>query len=394
MIHRARLPRFTWSTSDLVPVKSRSVSLGAALEEFYNKCHSTVAGKFCNTAGTGNVKDTPAKKAAAKASDAKKGLGPSATKTPAKTAPKKKVAVKSKAVVKAAPKKAIKKATPGKKVETDPMKMTDKQFAAYHLAKMQEKIYASKGKKGKILKVTSGTTKKVADNDESPEPKVTTKSKTAAKVAPKKVVAKTENDMERYSRMTKSWGIDDFMGGPNGLNETPPPRGVPRTPMSDEQFGSVLTYRSQDYQAINLSLRNGTHSGLDLDPMEIDGTIDLLDSVFKNAPRTTETITVQRAVRLGRESLGDDFVDNSYVSTAYDKAGLANFSPNTKGITILTIKIPAGSKAIKVSGSEGKGEGEILLPRGSRFVKGKDGVYVVATNEDPDKWEEYDPMKI
>ena len=67
------------------------ITVTSQILEFYNKCNSAKDGKFCNTAGVPNVKNTPKAKAAAKTSDAKNGIGPNAKKVAVAVAAGKKV---------------------------------------------------------------------------------------------------------------------------------------------------------------------------------------------------------------------------------------------------------------------------------------------------------------
>ncbi len=93
-----------------------------------------------------------------------------------------------------------------------------------------------------------------------------------------------------------------------------------------------------------------------------------MDSAFAKAAPLDSDVVVYRGVS---KKLPDDFIDKGFTSTSWERGKADEFSGD-KG-EILAIRIPAGSKVIKMSDDEG--ESEILLPRNGQFTKGADGTY-------------------
>lgn len=152
--------------------------------------------------------------------------------------------------------------------------------------------------------------------------------------------------------------------------------------MKDESVIAIATYKGPAYGAINGTLR-GT-----LDPAKKERLAPIakpaikgMDDAFKKAPPLGEPVTVFRGVS-GRGAAaiaglkpGDTFGDMGYTSTSTSRAVTSQFGKQSGGKQV-SIRLPAGSKALylehprikKTLGGVGNAwEGEMLLPRGSKF---------------------------
>lgn len=335
------------------------------VEEFYNKCHSKRNGKFCNTPGTGNVKNTSAAKAKAKASDAKNGVGPSAKKSNF-VYPQKKAPVAKKAAT-PAPKKEAPKSAPVK-AKTAPKPKA-----------------AAKPVPTKAAQPKATTKKKVSVPDSV---KKDVPEKALVKAVPKekqlvKAKAKSENEVEpenvrrkMFDKVVKERRLGDedpFGGVVAGFNIAPPPAGVRPSRLSEDEIAAAMAYRSEfGYKRINGYLRNP--EGHDPDDDHVTDAM-ILDGAFFAASPTTQDITVMRALGTFKPPKGASFTDKAFVSTTYDKI------PDDFRGQVIKIVIPKGTRVLKLSGdgsesaSEWAGESEILLPPGGSFSPNPDGSY-------------------
>ena len=339
------------------------------VEEFYNKCHSKKNGKFCNTPGTGNVKDTPAAKAKAKASDAKNGVGPSAKKKVATASAPKKEAPK------ATPVKA--KTTPKTKSATKPVSTKDKAQPKATTKKKVVSIPDTSAKSIKDLptKAVSKSTKPKPKGEEEKKP-----SKTAAKADTTAPNVGTEAQRRKmFTQVVKDNGMDrddPFMGDVAGFNIAPPPAGVQPSKLADYEIAAAVMYRSDGgYRRINSIMRDPKNR-LDSSPVWDYVVMDLNQAIAAASP-TTQEIVVKRALGGFKPPAGKAFTDKGFVSTTYGEIDSEFFSGKQ-----IEIRIPKGTRVLKLSGdgSESKnetvGEAEILLPPGGRFVPTPDGSYV------------------
>jgi hypothetical protein len=107
---------------------------------------------------------------------------------------------------------------------------------------------------------------------------------------------------------------------------------------------------------------------------EATGHADNLKEVFNNVKPTTQDITVYREVsKKMMKEIGADgtFTDKGFVSTTATQSQTAMFQ--TSSSVTLEIKIPKGSKALKLSNNDL--EDEVLLNAGSRFQQMPNGTF-------------------
>ena len=154
--------------------------------------------------------------------------------------------------------------------------------------------------------------------------------------------------------------------------------------LDDRERDAVAVYAGGRFSDINDSLRGLTDDG------EAKAQAKELDAVFKNAPNTTDAITVFRgggASLLGKNPeklVGKTISDKGYVSTSTFAAVANGFAGRgfetrmEKGfrrdvpqdIARFQIDVPKGSKAISVDAAlreHSLNQHEVLLPRGSKF---------------------------
>lgn len=351
-----------------------------SVEEFFNKVHSKADGEFINTPGTGHVKE--GKEKAALASDKKAGVKvkvkasvaakvkakPAATKSAAKpaTKPKSSKSTGSSSVssdmlsamkggAKPAAKAPAKAPAKGKMSDADALKHMESQMEKFDLPYWNRDKKALKTDAAKMAYLEKYYAIKIPN------------------AKPKAVDPVTRVAEERTDRHgTPLSETDPFNGKPQGLNHLPPPAGVSEAKLSDDHLAAIINYRGEGYMEMNPQLRGQLKAN-----SEVSKVIKDLDSAFEAAPRTTADIVVYRALRdLTLKELGNQFTDNGFVSTAYVKKKAQDFSEEMTGDSsrpVIAIRIKKGSKVLKLS--DEKGESEILLPRGAKFTKEKDGSF-------------------
>jgi len=136
---------------------------------------------------------------------------------------------------------------------------------------------------------------------------------------------------------------------------------------TDPELDAVLVYQQYAHTAINQELRHGAS-----DP-KMRRHAENLQSLINRSEPIEHPIQVVRGISGGDAFLGPvgsrtgkTFTDNGFVSTTASPRVLRDrFSGDTK----LSIKVPAGSKAIRMMSDtvEGLDEREILLPAGTKF---------------------------
>lgn len=149
------------------------------------------------------------------------------------------------------------------------------------------------------------------------------------------------------------------------------------------EISAIDNYTGGGYEDINGVLRHGPgHKFTYMDLEEADRHTKGLDSVFSKLPPLKRNVEVKRGIvnadavfgPVGGR-IGKIFSDKGYVSTTYhanDRYGSANRSADGKAD--ISIIMPQGSKGFQPAkhGQFGDAEGEVLLPRGSRFKIIKD----------------------
>ncbi len=363
-------------------------------EEFYNKVHKKADGKFANTPGVPHVKNTAAAKAKAVASDKKAGVWgvTSKPKSVIKSEAKKKLAdkpadkapksatkpeVKSKpAVKKAAPKpEAIAKGTVKvvAKAKVAAKKSGDDELITKITHQMDKNDLAHWATDQKDFKTAKEKLAFLKDNYPDLHDKATSKSSTS-KDPVERVAA------DRFDRSGNSLKqTDPFSGKSAGMNSTPPPKGAQSLKnMTDDHIAAMLDYRGEGFMDINSQLRSGN-----VKPA-VAAAIKVLDSAFDAVPMTTEDFVVYRAIGyLNPKDLGRQFTDQAYVSTSYSRDIAQNFAiemTDDPKSPVITIKVPKGSKVLKLSDEKGH-EAEILLPRYAKFTLQSDGTYTYEAAE-------------
>jgi hypothetical protein len=144
------------------------------------------------------------------------------------------------------------------------------------------------------------------------------------------------------------------------------------------QTQSVAEYKGQGYGQINSFLRGTRQPGEALRRI-LQKQVDDIDYVMSKAPALEEPIIVYRGVgsRFGKIlrslKVGDEYVDDAFVSTSMNQEAAIDFIPDDDG-AFLEIICPAGSKGFmpetflgEFTYNSAQGEAEWLLPRGSRF---------------------------
>lgn len=194
---------------------------------------------------------------------------------------------------------------------------------------------------------------------------------TPVKVAVTKPKAKVTNFSED---MSGGQGLKDEHGNTIGLSAyNVVPRAADLNLEYDEKT-ALSAYTGSAYQTINGGLRS-----YGLDPNELsDSTLKrimALDQIFQKAEPLSESIGVVRGVSNSDQlfgpvgsKVGKTFHDAGYVSTTTKIKGVGFGEESNQGAQ-LEITLPPGTKAVRPNGHGvyGDSEGEVLLPRGSRF---------------------------
>lgn len=141
---------------------------------------------------------------------------------------------------------------------------------------------------------------------------------------------------------------------------------------------AINTYTGGGFADINAFLRYGKTAGGYMTSREAKDSIAGLDTVFERMPANKRPYQVHRGVvnpgimfgEVGSK-VGKVFKDKGFVSTTWHESkryGAAN-KTGTSGKADITIHVPVGSKGFQPNefGAFGDSEGEVLLPRGSRF---------------------------
>lgn len=138
-----------------------------------------------------------------------------------------------------------------------------------------------------------------------------------------------------------------------------------------EAIDSLEWYTETGHERINYGLRYPGWAG-----QEPDRRVKAIDRAFDMfGVEITKPVTVLRGIPAGGIELdeGMEFEDKAFVSTTTSKTIAQRFASGFRqsgGGVVLRINVPAGSRVLAGRGSEG----ELILPRGSRFrVRAKRG---------------------
>lgn len=141
--------------------------------------------------------------------------------------------------------------------------------------------------------------------------------------------------------------------------------------LSGEEQAAIRSYTGEQFTNVNRTLREGKENGIS----------KLLDAVFARVPGSKHEISVMRTVRhdVGEElfgpsgsKIGKEFSDLGFISTSFHNrvSGDEKYKVSAKKFpAVIHIKIPAGTKALRPwkYGRYKDKEGEVILPRGTRF---------------------------
>jgi len=144
---------------------------------------------------------------------------------------------------------------------------------------------------------------------------------------------------------------------------------------TDPQRAAIRDYTGSGYRSVNRALRESAGK---------KGKLQALDNAMTRAPRVPEPVQVARgldttwayAMNGGSlnltEMVGREYTEHGYMSTSVSNRGALG------GSVSILMDVPAGSKALYVSGkvgdsasttlsAQGSYEAEMLFPRGSRY---------------------------
>lgn len=127
-------------------------------------------------------------------------------------------------------------------------------------------------------------------------------------------------------------------------------------------YNAVYDYMNEAYKAVNGYHRSGKlPSGHTQE--YIDDMTDALDEACSN--EIGSDIVVYRSMNARDLDIGDEFVDNGYVSTSLDRAIASSFHHGL----LARIYVPKRSRGVFLGNipSEGRQEWEVLLPRQTKF---------------------------
>lgn len=148
-----------------------------------------------------------------------------------------------------------------------------------------------------------------------------------------------------------------------------------RKNFSEEEQDALEWYTGDGYEYINKYLYKGHDEGASYqDDMTVKKAIKNLDSAFEDmeAPFKYSVYTgLSTRYKSDKFKPGSEYIFRGYVSTSLDYEtaidGFSQIGINDKAV-ILQVEIKKGQKSIFVDGlSANSGEGETLLPRGSRI---------------------------
>lgn len=263
--------------------------------------------------------------------------------------------------------------TPGPGHAKGAPKATPKQAAALKkvLAKPKTKagsvVISAVAEKAKVKPASKPAVKKVT---QAATPKSSVDSPAKAPAIDKAA------EKARVKRLIRD---DDPFGNPASFNESPPPKGVVPSKLSDQGLTAALTYRGEAFVDVTSLLRKGKSDEAFITSSQAQKIVNDLDEVFRDAQRTTEDIVVMRSISKSMK-MGKKFVDKAFVSTTYEKQVAEEFGYQSYDESkIIRIVIPKGTRVLKMSGYNPKdargGEAEILLNRGSTFELQADGSF-------------------
>jgi hypothetical protein len=140
--------------------------------------------------------------------------------------------------------------------------------------------------------------------------------------------------------------------------------------LSQAETSALKNYTGSMYVDLNSRLRN------DKPPAKADKKdFEQMQKAFASAA-TSDPINVFRGVngaQFANLKPGESFTDKAYTSTSTNKDTANVFSGYGDSQAILNIEVPKGSRAISAEsfsafkGSNGKGEGEIILDRNGKY---------------------------
>lgn len=136
-------------------------------------------------------------------------------------------------------------------------------------------------------------------------------------------------------------------------------------------MAAVSAYTGPDYAAMNRWLRFGEGVGLD-DGRDLDALVAGLDEVLAGRRLTRRTVLwrgIGPGVLPAGLRVGDELVDDGFMSTSTDRAEAELFQRSTPDGVLLRIIARPGAQALDVSrlSSVGTSEREVLFARGARL---------------------------
>ena len=143
----------------------------------------------------------------------------------------------------------------------------------------------------------------------------------------------------------------------------------------DAEINAIQYYTAEGFGLVNRYLYKGHDKGIspELDSM-INSTIEALDSAFENTQSPfAYTVYSGLSSRYSAKKLkpGEDYIFRGYISTSIDfTTAIDAFTESdwNDSVVVLQIEVAKGQKSIYVDPiSSNAGEGETLLPRGSKI---------------------------
>lgn len=161
---------------------------------------------------------------------------------------------------------------------------------------------------------------------------------------------------------TATQSIRSSYGREQGLR--PRPKGLTPDEIERGETG-LFAYQGGNYRAINAHMRGG--GGTRSTIQDADGMGPVMD-----ASRTTQSLTVYRGIREpesafagmgGRftdDMTGQTLTERSFMSTSMKRRIADDFAVGGGGGVVMEIRLPKGTGALRLGGSRGGGEREVL----------------------------------
>ena len=173
-----------------------------------------------------------------------------------------------------------------------------------------------------------------------------------------------ESEHPREPKGSEGGGRFTSSGGGSGLAGA-----APVAELEPDEIEALGVYKNFGWD-FNKQLREGrtTNLSYELDEGRVE-RLDLaaMDRAFNSGSRVLqEDVTVYRGLGPMRQSLPTVFVDNGWVSTTLDRTVAESYS---RGGEILEIRVPKGTRVLQVKDYTADVESELILQRGTGFVK-------------------------